>query len=377
MQRMKQLARTAVYWLGIDADIMDLCHWCTACAEHQHKPPNPANHPWMLPEKPWSRVHVDHAINFLGSNWLVLIDAYSKYPCIHPTTSTSTKATTELLEQDFAHFGYPHTIVSDNATSFSSEEFQSWCRERGITHLTGAPYHPATNGAAERLVQTFKQALTKSLLPPRAALQEFLIQYCRTPRSEGYSSSELLNGRQIRTKIDVLLPSPAHAAQGKQAREATKSQAQVAPNRVAPIYSVGTPCYALYCSPRQEKDPRWVPAVVTKVFGSCSVSVRVFPRGATWRRHIEQLCPRYGAQEDADPGEVQVSSTEPVPVPPLAEDIADVSAFSVPAVEATRDNAKPMRMYRNPRLPTGSDYSRDNPRRSARQHHRTGNFASQ
>lgn len=164
--------------------------------------------------------------------------------------STSTKSTTELLEQDFAHFGYPHTIVSDNATSFSSEEFKSWCRERGITHLTGAPYHPATNGAAKRLVQTFKQALSKSSLPPWAALQEFLIQYRRTPRSEGYSPSELLNGRQIQTKIDVLFPSPAHAAQGKQAREATKSQAQEAPNRVAPMYSVGTPCYALYCGPR-------------------------------------------------------------------------------------------------------------------------------
>ena len=187
MQRMKQLARTAVYWPHIDSGIMELCHKCTTCAEHQNKPPKPANHPWMLPEKPWSRVHVDHAINFLGSNWLVLIDAFSKYPCIHPTSSTSTKSTTELLEQDFAHFGYPHSIVSDNATSFTSEEFQSWCRERGIIHLTGAPYHPATNGAAERLVQTFKQALSKSSLPPRAALQEFLMQYRRTPLADGYS----------------------------------------------------------------------------------------------------------------------------------------------------------------------------------------------
>ena len=187
MQRMKQLARTAVYWPHIDSGIMELCHKCTTCAEHQNKPPKPANHPWMLPEKPWSRVHVDHAINFLGSNWLVLINAFSKYPCIHPTSSTSTKSTTELLEQDYAHFGYPHSIVSDNATSFTSEEFQSWCRERGIIHLTGAPYHPATNGAAERLVQTFKQALSKSSLPPRAALQEFLMQYRRTPLADGYS----------------------------------------------------------------------------------------------------------------------------------------------------------------------------------------------
>ena len=74
----------------------------------------------MLPEKPWSRVHADHAINFMGKNWLVIIDAYSKYPCIYPTTSTSTAATIELLEKTFAHFGYPHSLATDNATTFSS-----------------------------------------------------------------------------------------------------------------------------------------------------------------------------------------------------------------------------------------------------------------
>ena len=52
MQRMKQLARTAVYWPRIDTAIRDMCHRCTACTEHQNKPAKPANHPWMLPEKP-------------------------------------------------------------------------------------------------------------------------------------------------------------------------------------------------------------------------------------------------------------------------------------------------------------------------------------
>ena len=88
-------------------------------------------------------------------------------------------------------------------------------------HLTGAPYHPATNGAAERLVQTFKQALKKSDKASIDALQDFLRNYRRTPLSTGYSPSELLNGRQIRTKIDTLLPSSAHTAQGKQTKEAT------------------------------------------------------------------------------------------------------------------------------------------------------------
>ncbi|XP_062513410.1 uncharacterized protein K02A2.6-like [Corticium candelabrum] len=247
MQRMKQLARTAVYWLRIDTAIQDMCHRCTACAGHQNKPTKPANHPWMLPEKPWSRIHVDHAIDVMGHHWLVVKDAYSKYPCIHETNSTSTKTTTQLLEEDFSHSGYPHAIVSDNATTFSSQEFKAWCHERGIVHLTGAPYHPATNGAAERLVQTFKRFLKKSRKSPKEALQEFLMQYRRSPLASGYSPSELLNNRQIRTK--TLLPSPAHEAQERQAREATKSQAKELQSMVHNVhrhYQVGTPCYALY-----------------------------------------------------------------------------------------------------------------------------------
>ena len=189
-----------------------------------HKPSKPPVHPWMLPEKPWSRLHLNHAINFMGKDWLVITDAYSKYPCIHPTSSTSTRATVDLLEEDFAHFGFPHTLVTDNAPTFTSEEFQHWYKERGIPHLTRAPYHPATNGAAERLVRTFKQALRKSSLPPKRALQQFLMQYRRTSTSCGFSPSELLNSRQLRTRVDSLLPSPVPIAQGKQSKEASKSQ---------------------------------------------------------------------------------------------------------------------------------------------------------
>lgn len=164
MQRMKQLVRSVVYWPRITDNIIDRSQTCTACGGHQNKPPKPANHPWMLPEKPLSRLHLDHAINFLGTNWFILIDAYSMYPCIYPASSISTKTTTELLEEVCAHFGYPHTIVTDKAMTFRFEEFQVWCRPGGVVHLTGASYHPATNGAAERVVQSFKQSLKKSSL---------------------------------------------------------------------------------------------------------------------------------------------------------------------------------------------------------------------
>ena len=117
-----------------------------------------------------------------------------------------------------------------------------WSYQRGIKHLTGAPYYPATNESAERMVQSFKQSLKKSKLPPRPALQEFLMQYRRTPFNTGLSPSQLLNGRQLRTKIDVLLPSPAHIAQEPQACKTTKSQQkeQTSVQHVRTAYDVDT-----------------------------------------------------------------------------------------------------------------------------------------
>ena len=354
MQRMKQLARSTVYWPRIDFDIENLCRKCTSCGQFQNKPDKPSIHPWMMPEKPWSRLHLDHAINFLGRNWLVLVDAYSKYPCIHPTTSTSSKSTTAILEQEFAHFGYPHTLVTDNATTFMSQEFQAWCKQRGIVHLTGAPYHPATNGAAERLIQSFKQALRKSSLPPKEALQEFLMQYRRIPFASGLSPSELLNGRRIRTKIDTLVPSIPHLLQGRQSRQASKhsnTEDSEVVSKVEHHYSLGDPCYALYFGPRRDRDPRWVPAIVTKVHGTRSVNVRVIPRGPTWRRHLDQLRPRYGSDQDDDPCEIPTSV---------------LSTETLPAGTDHASSSSSMNQRNNPRLPTGDEYGRHNIRRSAR-----------
>ena len=118
------------------------------------------------------------------------------------------------------------------------------------------------------------------------------MQYRRTPNSTGYSPSELLNSRQIGTKTDILLPSPAHVAQGEQTQVATKSQQQEMVAKVAHTYNVGYPVYILYFGPQRDKEPRWVSAVITKCKGTHRVNVRVYPRGPTWRRHIEQLQPR-------------------------------------------------------------------------------------
>ena len=132
------------------------------------------------------------------------------------------------------------------------------------------------------------------------------MQYRRTPLDLGLSPSELLNGRQIRTTLDAIVPSPAHTAQGKKAAKASKEQAEESLQTVQKLaykYVVGSPCYAKYYSPRQHKQPRWVPATVVKVLGTRSVNVRVLPKGPTWRRHIDQLRPRWSSLEDNSVGD--------------------------------------------------------------------------
>ena len=150
------------------------------------------------------------------------------------------------------------------------------------------------------------------------------MQYRRTPLNTGFSPSQLLNGRQLRSKIDALLPSLAHIAQEHQAREATKSQQkeQTAVQHVRTAYDVGTPCYALYCGPRPTSTPRWVPATITRFHGTRTFTVKVHPRGPLWKRHLEQLQPRYGAAVGIDLGVVisgQSTSTGRTPVHQRAE----------------------------------------------------------
>ena len=151
----------------------------------------------------------------------------------------------------------------------------------GTSYISpGAPYHSATNGAAERLIQTFKQALRKSSKAPRKAILKFLMQNRRTPTASGYSPSEPLNNRQLRAVIDTLLPSPPYIAQSKLKSSNDKV------NKTFHHFKIGYPCYALYFGPRRNQDPRWAPAVIVKRQGSRIFHERVVPTRPSWRRHL-------------------------------------------------------------------------------------------
>ena len=60
--------------------------------------------------------------------------------------NTAAEETVNTLRSLFARLGLPDQIVSENRPQFTSGVFKSLVKENGIRHLTGAPYHLATNG---------------------------------------------------------------------------------------------------------------------------------------------------------------------------------------------------------------------------------------
>ncbi|KAL7861729.1 hypothetical protein SRHO_G00131700 [Serrasalmus rhombeus] len=77
--------------------------------------------------------------------------------------------------------------------------FQHFAKDWGFDHVTSSPRFPQSNGEAERAVRTIKNLLKKSADPYLA-----LMAYRAAPLANGYSPTELLMGRKIRTPVPVI-----------------------------------------------------------------------------------------------------------------------------------------------------------------------------
>ena len=127
---------------------------------------------------------MDYAGPFLGSMHLILVDAHSKWMDIQPMQTITSSKTIEKLRIIFANHGIPRKIVTDNGPSFTSAEFAEFMKNNGIIHIKSAPYHPSTNGLAERAVQTFKQGVAKiSGNTVQERISKFLFTYRISPHS--------------------------------------------------------------------------------------------------------------------------------------------------------------------------------------------------
>ena len=199
--------RLYVWWPNLNTQLENIVSSCEKCQLTRPLPAKAPLHTWHWPEHPWSRIHLDNAGPFLNKMFLVIIDAHSKWLEVLPVNNATTATTIKQLLNVFTTHGLPNTIVlmQVNGSVFTSDEFSNFMKQNGIEHIRTLPYHPASNGLAERSVQTFKMGLkqiTEGSL--QARLNKFLFQYRLTPQTTtGLSPAELMFGRRLRSHFGL------------------------------------------------------------------------------------------------------------------------------------------------------------------------------
>ena len=279
--KMKELSRSFFWWPQLGSDIEQLARKCLGCQVHQKAPPKASSHPWEWPSAPWERIHIDFAGPFMGHMYFIAVDAHSKWPEVHVMNSITASKTIDILRQIFGRSGVVKQIISDNGRTFTSEEFQTFCRNNGIIHKTSAPWHPATQGLVERFVQTFKLAM-KSASTDGGSLHQkinsFLLQYRNAPHATtNESPAKLFLGRQLRSRLDLIKPNIRDTVEKKQFMSITE------PKR--PQFSEGE---KVMVRDYRDNTNKWTDAKITEKTGPLSYKVTTGEQG-NWRRHADQM----------------------------------------------------------------------------------------
>jgi len=136
---------------------------------------------------PTQRVHELWQTDFtylkvIGWGWYYLstvLDDYSRYIIAWKLCTTmkadDVTATLELALDasglDKASVLHRPRLLSDNGSSYISDDLAKWMTRHAMAHVRGAPYHPMTQGKIERWHQTLKNRilLENYYLPPEGS----------------------------------------------------------------------------------------------------------------------------------------------------------------------------------------------------------------
>ena len=172
-------------------------------------------------------------------------------------------------------------VVSDNGTAFTSVEFQAFMKRNGIRHVRCAPYHPSSNGLAERAVQTFKEAMKKTHGDIDVRIARFLFQYRIIPHATtGQSPAFLLLRRQPRSALDLMVPDVGSRVQKCQERQKVNHDQGVKVR----LFKVGDAVFVKNFN----GSPKWIPGQVIANRGPLSLVIQL-DNGTKVNRHVDHV----------------------------------------------------------------------------------------
>ena len=197
--------RLSAWWPSINKDVRDWVARCNNC--NKWRPRSQKGLSSWPSSAPFERVHADWCFIPQVGNLLLFVDSRSGWIEVSTPSTRSTSHVIAALSSLCSRFGVPKQLVTDNAPEFTSRELNQWCLENGISKLESPPYHPESNGVAERGVRTIKEVLRAwtqevSHLPFVEYLKRVLLHHRACfRRSDGKTPAEVVFGRQLRLPL--------------------------------------------------------------------------------------------------------------------------------------------------------------------------------
>lgn len=200
IEKCKLRAREIIFWPGINNDIENMIKGCNICLTHRKNNQKEELNCHEVPDRPWAKVGVD-LFQYKGTNYLLLVDYFSKYFELIKLHSTISISIINHLKNIFCRQGIPNTIMSDCGPQFTSYEFRKFALDWNFTHMTSSPYYPQSNGQIERTVQTVKNIIKKST-EDNTDYRLALLECLNTPLGSDLASpAEILQSRKLRSIV--------------------------------------------------------------------------------------------------------------------------------------------------------------------------------
>jgi transposase InsO family protein len=215
---MLRRARELLFWPGMAQDIKQTADSCEAC--QQMKPCNQKETLIQHGEspRPWMKIGTD-LFECDGRAYLLTVDYYSSFIEVDYLTGTTANDVITKLQGQFARYGIPAEIVSDQGPQYTSAQFKQMTEEWGITHTMSSPGHHQSNGKAEAAVKTVKHMLYKCLQNnsnPYMAMLELR----NTPMQDtGLSPTQMMFGHFTRTRLPAVNDGEVSKKQSAEAKK--------------------------------------------------------------------------------------------------------------------------------------------------------------
>lgn len=215
--------------------------------------------------------------------FIKIVDTFSKWVEVIPTKTTTSDFCIKELGRLFSNFGICLVLVSDNGPQFTSHVFKNFLGSNGVIHKLSPAFHPASNGQAERSVQTIKNYLHCMADEPgdiNLKISRLLMQLRKVPNAEGMSPYMLMLGRDVRTRLDILMKPAVSLVPENKSYKVSRSFHEGDRVQVR----------------NYTRESKWKFGNVKRKEGAVHYWI-LLDDGRLWRRHVDQMRPtHYGGE---------------------------------------------------------------------------------